>query len=281
VDVSTYGSGDAGWYFQDVAVQGGTQYAVSHQYNATVPTSVLVRFTNHDGSVTWVDEGALAATSGQWATQQFTVTAPANADAMTVLHRISRVGGLSTDNYSVKPVNPYSNPSYMTPAQIQSLQAAGFEVGAHTMTHADLTTLSAAGARAEVVGSKADLAALSIAATTLAYPYGSYNTAVEQTVAGAGFVAARTVNDGYNTGTTDRFALMHFEVDRDTTVTQVQGWINTAVQAGTWLILTFHQVDTSGDFYSTTPQTFQQIVNLVSTANLTPVTVASGVARLS
>ena len=60
----------------------------------------------------------------------------------------------------------------------------------------------------------------------------------------------------------------------------VQGWINTAAQTQTWLILTFHQVDTSGDFYSTTPDTFRQIVNLVSTANLTPVTVASGVARL-
>lgn len=280
VDVSSYTSGDDAWYFQDIAVQPGTSYTISHQYNANVSTSVFVRFTLHNGSVSYVDRGSLAATNGQWQTQQFTITAPANADAMTVVHRISLVGSLAIDNFSVKEVSPYSNPDYMTPAQIQSLAAAGFEIGAHTLTHADLTGLSAAGALAQIDGSRADLAALGINATTFAYPYGDYNTAIEQVVAADGFVAARTVNDGTNTGATDHFALMHHEVDLDTTVADVQGWINTAVQTKTWLILTFHQIDNSGEFYSATPSTLQQIVNLVSSSGLTPVTVAQGVAKI-
>jgi peptidoglycan/xylan/chitin deacetylase (PgdA/CDA1 family) len=280
IDVTSYSSGYNSWYFQDVAVHPGTQYTISHQYSSNVSTSELVRFTLHDGSFTYVDKGSISSTNGQWNSQSFTITAPANADAMTVIHRISSVGSLSIDNFSVKEVNPFSNPDYMTPAQIQSLAASGYEVGVHTMSHADLTTLSTAGALAEVDGARADLANLGITAKTLAYPYGSYNTAVEQIVANDGFIGARTVNDGTNTKTTDHFALVHHEVDRDTTVAEVQGWIDTAVATKTWLILTFHLIDNSSDFYGTTPQTFQQIVNLVASSNLTPVTVADGLAKL-
>jgi peptidoglycan/xylan/chitin deacetylase (PgdA/CDA1 family) len=281
VNVTSYTNGDIGWYFQDVSVTAGTQYTVSHDYNSNVATSDFVRFTLSDGSVTNVSIENLAATNGAWNNQTFTITAPANADAMTLVHEISLVGTLSTDNYSVKEVNPYANPDYMNPAQIQQLAADGFEVGAHTQTHTDLTTESAAAALAQIDGSKADLAALGINAQTLAYPYGSYNSAVEQMVASAGFIGARSVNDGTNTPGTDRYALVHHEVDRTTTVADVQGWINTAQQTGTWLILTFHLIDNSSDFYGTTPQTFQQIINLVKSSNLTPVTVAQGVAALN
>ena len=213
VDVSSYSGGDAGWYFQDVAVQGGTQYAVSHQYNATVPTSVLVRFTNHDGSVTWVDEGGLAG-------HQRSVGHPAvhgDGPGQRRCHdrpAPDQPGRGAIDGQLLGQAGqPVLEPELHDAGPDPVAPGGRVRGRAHTMTHADLTTLSAAGARAEVVGSKADLAALGIAATTLAYPYGSYNTAVEQTVTGAGFVAARTVNDGYNTGTTDRFALMHREVD--------------------------------------------------------------------
>jgi peptidoglycan/xylan/chitin deacetylase (PgdA/CDA1 family) len=280
IDVSSYNSGEASWYFQDVMVQPGSRYTISHQYNANVPTSEIVRFTLHNGGYSYIDAGSLAATNGQWQTNQLTVTAPANADAMTLMHRISRVGTLSTDNYSVKEVNAFSNTDYMTPAQIQSLQAMGYEVGSHTMTHADLTATSAAGARAEIDGALNDLVNLGINAQTFVYPYGAYNTGIEQVVANAGFIGARTVNDGYNTSTTDRFALYHHEVDLSTTPAQVQSWISAATQSGQWLILTFHQVDHSGDFYSTTPETFQQIAAMVKAANLTPVTMAGGLAKL-
>jgi peptidoglycan/xylan/chitin deacetylase (PgdA/CDA1 family) len=279
IDVTSYTSGLAGWAFQEVQVTPGSRYSLSHQYNSDVPTTVIVRFTRHDGST--VDQTfALAATNGQWSTQALTVTAPANADAMTVLHSISRVGSLSVDNYSVKPIDPYSNPSYLTPAQIQSLYAAGYEVGDHTMTHADLATLSAAGARAEVDGARSDLIALGITPKTFVYPYGSYTALVQQIVQQEEFIGARTVVEGLNATGADPYALRHHEVDVGTTVAQVQAWIAEAQQTKTWLILTFHEVDTGGREYSTTPDTFRQIVNLVSSSGLTPVTMADGLARL-
>jgi len=279
IDVSGYTSGYAAWAFQDVQVTAGSQYSLSHQYNSTVPTTVIVRFTRHDG--TFVDQTIpLAATNGQWQTQSLKVTAPANADAMTILHSIRQIGSLSVDNYSVKPVDPYSNPSYLTPAQIQGLQAAGFEVGDHTMTHADLATLSAAGARAEIDGARADLVALGIDLKTFVYPYGSYTAAVEQLVKAGGFLGARTVVEGTNATGVNPYALMHHEVNVGTTVAQVQAWIAEAQRTKTWLILTFHEVDTAGRAYSTTPDTFRQIVDLVASSGLTPVTMADGLLRL-
>lgn len=279
VDVSAYSSGLAAWAFQDVQATPGSRYALSHQYNSTVATSVLVRFTRRDGST--VDQTFnLPATNGQWATFSTTVTAPANADAMTVLHSLARVGTVSVDNYSVKPVDPYSNPSYLTPAQIQGLAAAGYEVGDHTMTHADLATLSAAGARAEIDGARADLIALGITPKTFVYPYGSYTAAVQQIVQQEGFDGARTVTEGLNAPGVNSYGLLHHEVNLRTTITQVEGWIAEAKRTNTWLILTFHQVDNSGDPYSATPETFRQIANLVATSGLTPVTMADGLARL-
>jgi peptidoglycan/xylan/chitin deacetylase (PgdA/CDA1 family) len=148
------------------------------------------------------------------------------------------------------------------------------------MTHADLPTLSHDGAVAEIEGSKADLQALGINPKTLVYPYGDFNTSIEQIVKDEGFIGARSVMSGTNTSSTDKFALLHHEVDRTTTVADVQGWINTATQTGSFLVLTFHLIDNSSDFYGTTPQTFQQIVTLVSASNLTPVTLADGITKL-
>jgi len=279
IDVTSYTSGGAAWYFQDVQVTPGSQYTLSHDYNSTVPTTATVRFTRHDGTFVFQDV-ALPSTGGVWKTQTVTVTAPANADAMTIWHTIGRVGTLSVDNYSVKPVNPYSNPSYLTPSQIQGLQAAGFEVGNHTMTHANLATLSAAGARAEIDGARADLIALGITPQTFVYPYGSYTEAVKQIVAQEEFIGARSVIGGLNASGADPYALKHREVNLTTTVADVQGWIAEAQRTKTWLILTFHEVDTNGGAYSTTPDTFRQIVNLVASSGLTPVTMADGLAKL-
>ncbi len=273
IDVTSYTSGAAAWFFQDVQVTPGSQYALSHEYASDSPTTATVRFTRHDGTYVY-QSVSLPATNGQWQTNTVTVTAPANADAMTIWHTIGQVGSLTVDNYSVKPVAPYSNPSYLTPTQIQGLQAAGFEVGDHTMTHADLSTLSAAGVRAEVDGGRADLVSLGITPKTFVYPYGSYTAGVRQIVQADGFTGARTVVEGLNASGADPYALMHHEVDVGTTVAQVQGWIAEAQLTKTWLILTFHEIDTNGRAYSTTPDTFRQIVNLVAASSLTPVTMA-------
>lgn len=64
-------------------------------------------------------------------------------------------------------------------ATVRGLAAAGVEFGGHGVTHADLTRLSPAARRAEIVGCRDDLAArVAVAARSFAAPYGRVDAAV-------------------------------------------------------------------------------------------------------
>jgi peptidoglycan/xylan/chitin deacetylase (PgdA/CDA1 family) len=64
----------------------------------------------------------------------------------------------------------------MTAKQITDWALKGIEFGAHSRTHADLTTLDAEGIKEEVLGSRNELASLlGSRVISFAYPYGHYN----------------------------------------------------------------------------------------------------------
>ena len=66
-------------------------------------------------------------------------------------------------------------PSYMGFDQLKRLQRAGWEIGAHTLTHADLTRLTPEQVRFEAAGSRAVLEANGFACSSFAIPYGHVN----------------------------------------------------------------------------------------------------------
>lgn len=84
------------------------------------------------------------------------------------------------------------NKAYLTWNQISEMDKSGFIFfGGHTRHHPNLTNLTQAGIINEVQGSKSDLEAhLAKPTTWFAYPYGSYNDAVVQTVKDSGYVGA-------------------------------------------------------------------------------------------
>lgn len=72
-----------------------------------------------------------------------------------------------------------------------------FEVGAHTLTHVDLTTIALEEAEKEIEGSKAyleDLLGHDI--VMFCYPKGRYNENIKKLVRSSGFIAARTCVHG-------------------------------------------------------------------------------------
>lgn len=82
----------------------------------------------------------------------------------------------------------------MTEAELCRLSASGLvEVGAHTVTHRPLDTLSDAEALSELAGSRATLRnVVGREIATFAYPYGSFGPDTPRLVAEAGFKAACT-----------------------------------------------------------------------------------------
>ena len=86
----------------------------------------------------------------------------------------------------------------MTSEEILKWAARGVTYGAHSRTHADLTTLDLSAATDEIVGSRDDLARMIGApVTSFAYPYGKYNGELASVVA-QNFSTAFTIEEGLN-----------------------------------------------------------------------------------
>jgi peptidoglycan/xylan/chitin deacetylase (PgdA/CDA1 family) len=75
--------------------------------------------------------------------------------------------------------------------EVRAMSAAGIEIGAHTVSHVDLTKLDQDAALEELAGSKADLEAIiERPVAVAAYPFGATNESVVEACRAAGFVAA-------------------------------------------------------------------------------------------
>lgn len=82
-------------------------------------------------------------------------------------------------------------------AQVRLLAAAGWEMGSHSVSHPDLTTLSPDQLEEEVAGSRAMLhERLGVAIDFFCYPAGRYDDAVVAAVEAAGYRGATTTDPG-------------------------------------------------------------------------------------
>ena len=93
-------------------------------------------------------------------------------------------------------------------AHVRDWLAAGQAIGSHTLTHPFLTRLAPARAREEITASRKKLEDLfGQPVRHFCYPYGDWNPAVRELVAGAGYATACSTDPGVNTAATDCFAL--------------------------------------------------------------------------
>ena len=93
----------------------------------------------------------------------------------------------------------YDRAGRLSSRQIKEMQAAGFDIGGHTMTHPDLTTLDDARLRSEVEGCKIRAENKTKKPVHLfAYSGGFYNSAAVNAVEDAGYSGAFTVLTGLN-----------------------------------------------------------------------------------
>ncbi|HEY6794849.1 MAG TPA: polysaccharide deacetylase family protein [Kineosporiaceae bacterium] len=169
---------------------------------------------------------------------------------------------------------------YLTVDQAKQIQAAGNEIGAHTVDHPDLTKLSQAQVEAELRDSKRMLEANFGPVTDLAYPYGASNAQVRQ-IAATYYASGRSTDGGANVpGQYDRYRLTIGYVLNTTTVAQVDQWLAQAKAANSWLILCFHGVSDGrpNETYNVSISQFTGMMAAVKESGLRNVTVRSGLA---
>ena len=126
----------------------------------------------------------------------------------------------------------------MTAAQIKAMQAAGVEIGSHSVDHPDLTTLTSAQQTAELKSSQTTLQTLlGVPVKDYAAPYGAYNTQVLNK-AKQYYQSYRTVIPGYNAANNFNPTKLYVQnITSFTTTADIQSWIQQAEATNTWLVL--------------------------------------------
>lgn len=105
---------------------------------------------------------------------------------------------------------------YMGKEQRKELIKLGMEIGAHTLTHRNLTELSDKEIKAEIVKSKKILEdELEIEIKTFCYPRGKYNKKIIEEVKQAGFKMACTTTQGYFSINDNIYEIKRFGIGED------------------------------------------------------------------
>jgi peptidoglycan/xylan/chitin deacetylase (PgdA/CDA1 family) len=94
-------------------------------------------------------------------------------------------------------IGPDGDGAMMDEAQLRDLAAAGWELGAHTMTHPDLSTMDYDACRQEIEQSRVELEEIAGAKVeTFAYPFGRYGPEAIAAARDSGLIAAVTTGSG-------------------------------------------------------------------------------------
>jgi peptidoglycan/xylan/chitin deacetylase (PgdA/CDA1 family) len=115
-----------------------------------------------------------------------------------------------------------NSPASVTADQVVEMDAHGIQIGAHTVSHADLTKLSAGNLTHEVTDSKAALEGLvGHPVLDFCYPSGRFDDGVVRAVQAAGFLTATTTQPGVVHSAGDRFAWSRVRVSGGEPLQQV------------------------------------------------------------
>jgi len=127
-------------------------------------------------------------------------------------------------------------PGHMSLGELRSLADGGFQIGAHTINHVDLTTLGSLARSHEITGSRQTLQGWThTAVDSFAYPAGQHDASVEALVKDAGFRNAFTTQPGALDAArleTGRYALPRYRVERDTGMDLIRRVVGSSSQAG-------------------------------------------------
>ena len=121
--------------------------------------------------------------------------------------------------YSLGVELPHSPPPEFASVnwdQVREMNAAGIEIGSHTLTHPILTNVGSQRVRNELAESRERIEGILGSPVGLfCYPNGGYNQAIKREVARAGYRCAVTCEPGFNEASADHLALRRIHTEPD------------------------------------------------------------------
>jgi peptidoglycan/xylan/chitin deacetylase (PgdA/CDA1 family) len=185
--------------------------------------------------------------------------------------------GINGTFYAVKnQLRDFSfDSSYMSIAELQTLQDNGNEIGSHSVTHTTFTYLSDNQIRQECNESKQILEANGLAVTNFAYPNGETNDHIDS-----------IVDDYYRSGRTayvapylmdvptSQFRLAGFSEEPGSLAT-LKNMVDQVYSTNSWAIIFFHHIqpDAYGVDYTTSTQYFEGFLDYVISKGVQTLTV--------
>ena len=102
----------------------------------------------------------------------------------------------------------------MTADEINEWLSLGMDIGAHTLTHPDLTNISIEAAEKEINDCKLDLEdTFKIEVNDFCYPFGKFNELISNIVRDSGYHSAATMQRGRSRQSSNRFALPRIPIN--------------------------------------------------------------------
>ncbi len=187
--------------------------------------------------------------------------------------------GIRSTQYVMSGV--FENTSYMSINQIKSMQTAGHEVGSHTIDHKDLTQLDETQLNKQLKESKDILTKNFGPIKDFTSPYGAYNAHTLETIGkyyrtqknAEGDPAANELEAINISASFKPLNFVSYSVRETTTLYEITKLIEAAKKHNGWLVLTYHQIDRSGDEFSVNPEEFESQMALLFNTNVRSATV--------
>jgi peptidoglycan/xylan/chitin deacetylase (PgdA/CDA1 family) len=209
--------------------------------------------------------GAKAATASTTVSITFDDALAEQNAAADILHR----RGLNGTFYIIS--GAVGTPGHFDQGDLKRLVSLGHEIGGHSVSHRDLTTLPADEARREVCADRATLARWGFRVASFSYPYASHNRSIEAIVRDCGYNSARLGGGILRPGTDPRgcprcpmvetippanpYTVRTLQaIDPSWTLEEIKGVVTNAEDyGGGWVILVFHHISDDHGPLSTSP----------------------------
>lgn len=123
--------------------------------------------------------------------------------------------------------NFLGQPDQMTAAEVREISDAGMEIGSHTKSHPDLTTLTVSNVKKELVDSKKTLEEIiGKSIISFCYPSGKHNDIAGKTVIEAGYLTATTTKTGISSTSEEKILLSRLRINPSDLLTSFASKIN-------------------------------------------------------
>jgi peptidoglycan/xylan/chitin deacetylase (PgdA/CDA1 family) len=171
---------------------------------------------------------------------------------------------------------------YMTWPQLAVLKASGHEIGGHTLQHIELPTVNQQQKDSQVAEDFKRLAQRKLAPQNFALPYGAYDNDTTATVAKTYDSMRAFKNVGLNIWPYNKYLLYVRAVTNQTSLAEVEAWIQEAVDQNEWLVLVFHEVLPKvdpADTYSWTSSDFSALMKYLNDNGIKAKTIQDALAH--